>query len=325
MLHQASAFYYYWDTTENGYVTFEQTFTFFSGNKSGLYAATQIYFQQGSDGGGGYIGLQPRKDQLNSDAALFSYFGKSNTWHENCSGGADGGEGISCLVKFNWTEGRNYTLRVDKAGEYDNNTMTWVGNVVDVVDGTKLEIGSWNIPAGLLLGSTVQFMEWYGWSKTSCMQKLDYEFSNPVLTHEDGTKDRSHYNGVATAQYQDHCTNSTGIINATNEYFYILPDGNFRSVVGQYTPDTEGYFYYDVPAGASPSSVFSSSATLSTSTTSKTLSTSTTSKTQTQTPTLTATPAATTTSALDQLLNSLGLGNLIPGNNPFNFGNLFNW
>lgn len=154
-----------------------------SGAETPYYWAQQFYFANGSDGAGAYAGVQPG----DGGKFLFSVFGPGVTSNsENCSDGADGGDGVSCKVGVKYTKGSEYTVNVD-----NTSGSTWTGTVVGP-DGGKTEIGSWTVPAewGGLKSSGVGFVEHYG-SVPSCaeVQKGDAVFGN--VSSSDGGKGKT--------------------------------------------------------------------------------------------------------------------------------------
>lgn len=318
--------YYHWHAPAGMSPTADglsQTFNVHSGNLTGLYMANDFNFDTGPQG---YFGIQPQNS--NGFMAVFSYFGdNASSYHPNCKPGADNGNGMSCHVYFDLVYDRNYTLSMSRVSENSNNTITWGCHLTDDF-GTNIDIGWWTVPKSTLLTWTTQFLEWYeADQKTNCLPKLDYKFWTPIFSLDGVSHDLellSQYHEIL----QDHCTVNSGVVNATNEIYEQIPGKGYRTIVGQYTPDSNGYYYAkplvssSAKATASTTSLFSSFKTLLTSTTGKTQTPTTT--THSTTATTTTTPAsATTTSALDELLNSLGLGDLsgIFGDS----GNPFNW
>lgn len=236
---------YYWTSKNLGYDGLSQVYNVQSGNKTGLFMATQFSFISASVG---YMGLQPKEDK--GFMALFSYFGKNVTSnHPNCKSGADYGNGMTCRVYFDLVYDRNYTVSISLVSENPNNTNTWEGILVDDF-GYKLSIGSWTIPKSLIDNQVSQFMEWYvmngHWNipaaKRPCMPKLDFEFWRPIFSKA-GTYYNTWKSYFTSSKLNDSCCFKSGIPDASNEFCEPLPDGGYRSIVGKYTPDVDGYYY----------------------------------------------------------------------------------
>ncbi|KAJ7676709.1 hypothetical protein DFH06DRAFT_612904 [Mycena polygramma] len=129
---------------------------------SGYYFAQQFGFVNSDIG---YTGLQPRPDAANGSAVLHGVFSSfvngSATTDAQCSGGADGGPGVSCSVEWNGIYGRTYDLEVKNGG-----ASLWVGTAVDTVTGERIHIGSYTLPAsaGGIQNGQQGFVEWYPWN-----------------------------------------------------------------------------------------------------------------------------------------------------------------
>ncbi|PLB44979.1 hypothetical protein P170DRAFT_458585 [Aspergillus steynii IBT 23096] len=132
-------------------------------HETGFYFAQQYGFHGLSDIG--YTGLQPRPDNSGASIihAVFSSFVPGSTSSdENCSDGADGGEGVSCSVEIAASYERVYHLVV----ENKDGTTTWTGTLVDVQGGNSTRIGEYTLPegAGGIKDSQVGFVEYYPWN-----------------------------------------------------------------------------------------------------------------------------------------------------------------
>ncbi|UUN30804.1 DUF3472 domain-containing protein [Streptomyces sp. FIT100] len=138
-----------------------------------MFFAQAFYFKNGQVG---YMGLQPRPD--GNDLALFSVFGSgASTTDPNCRAGADGGEGVSCSVRYPYQTGRQYRLKIQNVGG-----SKWEGIVYDTVTATTTHIGSWTVSssAGKLKPNGTMFMEaWQSVADCNAVPKASAYFSNP--------------------------------------------------------------------------------------------------------------------------------------------------
>ncbi|KAF7336218.1 Beta-glucan synthesis-associated [Mycena venus] len=108
----------------------------------------------------GTRGLQPRRDANGKPVlcGVFSSFIAGSTMTDkNCAGGADGGPGVSCSVKWNGVYGHQYDLEVKS-----NGSSVWISTAVDTVTGERIHIRSYTVPAsaGGIQSSQVGFVEW---------------------------------------------------------------------------------------------------------------------------------------------------------------------
>lgn len=242
----ASAIYYHYDAGESGNFTkLTQTFNVDHGNKTGLFMASQFSFHKGADG---YFGLQPKQDK--GGAALFSYFGKNATAsHPNCKGGADGSSnGVTCLMYFDWVEGRNYTIEAEHMSYNANNTNTWEGRIWDDVEHTSRSIGRWSMPAenGLFSHRLTGFLEWYSQNghnvepkdRDPCMPKLGYSLYTPNFFKGEKSK-IGVLNSYTEGGMQDSCSVKKNELTAV---FTKITNGLYVDL-GRLTPDKDGYYY----------------------------------------------------------------------------------
>jgi hypothetical protein len=106
-----------------------------------VYWAYQDWFMNGVPF---YFGLQPNGYVRNGGVgkmALFSVFGPgSDSKDGDCFGSADGGEGTSCHLDYNWQPGERYEFTVALVAQ-DAGTMTWEGSVYDLDRGKGKVIG----------------------------------------------------------------------------------------------------------------------------------------------------------------------------------------
>ncbi|MCK8676972.1 RICIN domain-containing protein [Streptomyces lichenis] len=188
-----------------GNITFPMTVNPATAHNHGIYFAQQFSFQGGR---GGYTGLQPRpnKDGKERLRGVFSLFGDgASPQHPNCSGGADGGSGVSCGVEFDAVYGHKYNLKVERVG-----TDLWKGTATDTVTGAATVIGQYKVPAGSggLKGSQGGFVEYYlGIGSCSTMPRSDAVFGGPTSTDAGGRTGTSkanyeYSNCVGQANYQ---------------------------------------------------------------------------------------------------------------------------
>ncbi|MFI7344109.1 DUF3472 domain-containing protein [Streptomyces sp. NPDC050085] len=120
----------------------------------GYFFAQAFYFKNGQVG---YIGLQPRVNATEPNRAFFSVFGAGTTDSDaNCNPGADGGEGTSCNIAYDYVTGRQYRLKIQQLS-----ARVWEGIVYDTVTGATQHIGTWTVStaAGLLKPTGVAFVE----------------------------------------------------------------------------------------------------------------------------------------------------------------------
>jgi hypothetical protein len=129
----------------------------------GYYFAQQ--FQFGANNSDiGYTGIQPRPDKDGKSVlhGVFSSFINGTTATDpNCSDGADGGEGVSCLIEWTGTYDATYDFEVMSPGG-----GVWVGTAVDSITGERIHIGEYTLPEGMggIMESMTGFVEWYPWN-----------------------------------------------------------------------------------------------------------------------------------------------------------------
>ena len=242
----ALGIYFHYDAgTSGNFTKLTQTFNIDHGNKTGLFIASQFAFHKGA---AGYFGLQPKQDK--GGAALFSYFGKNATAsHPNCKGGADGSSnGVTCLMYFDWVEGRNYTIDAEYMSTNANGTNTWEGRIWDDVEHTSRIIGRWSMPAsnGLFSRAITGFLEWYTQNghntkpedRDPCMPKLGYSVYTPIYFRGQKSQ-RGVLNSHTDGGMQDSCSFKKNELTAV---FTQLTNG-VHVDVGRLTPNKDGYYY----------------------------------------------------------------------------------
>ncbi|MEI2453511.1 RICIN domain-containing protein [Lysobacter firmicutimachus] len=152
----------------------------------GMFVAQQFFFV---NGGGGYIGLQPKPDSSGRQRlhGIFSTFDAGSTENDpNCVSGADGdADGVSCGFTFYAEYGHPYALTVQMTAP-----NTWTGTATDTVTGVETHIGTFTeSPArGNLKSSGVGFIEhWYS-TVPSCLQlpRIDTTLAGAFTTAAGG-------------------------------------------------------------------------------------------------------------------------------------------
>lgn len=148
---------------------------------SGMFWSQQFDFPGGD---GGYLGVQTNgrhiDGQTRSRLVLFSMFDNRSDVdrgilpaHRNCRYfGTDGDDGkfVKCSLEYNWTQGREYRLRIWSQGEQPNGMMRWGAWIRDMSAGENAFIGAIDVPQSwALLGSYANaFSEYFGPGINSC-------------------------------------------------------------------------------------------------------------------------------------------------------------
>ncbi|MDJ1135777.1 DUF3472 domain-containing protein [Streptomyces iconiensis] len=150
---------------------------------SGIYFA---YYTTLESGTRPYAGFQPKPVDANGHRSLQAVFSSFNadatTTDAHCSDGADGGEGVSCAVRFAYTPGTMYSL-VLKRAEAGGDTQLMSGEVVETATGASVaHIGSFSLPSGSgrFKGSDQGFIEPY--LTAGCGQQVTVTYGKPVGT-----------------------------------------------------------------------------------------------------------------------------------------------
>lgn len=156
--------------------------------KKGYYASTQASFV-GHDIQ--YFGIQPREGQF-SGHLTYSVFGKGSSVGDpaRCSGGADGGAGVSCsLTGINLNKGEWYEI-VSAVVEHGEKGRRWNGTLIDS-HGKETYIASfWTDDSyGPLDGHGAQWLEWYPFNsiqstppaQRDCQPRFIARYERPTL------------------------------------------------------------------------------------------------------------------------------------------------
>ncbi len=105
------------------------------------------------------MGIQPKGNGQAS--AIFSFFGKKARVIDNthCSGGADGGSGVSCAVTVPFQLGVEYHFTAKLVKE-DANENVWEGIISTAGKNDSTKIGSWATPKSMeyLSGHSIGFI-----------------------------------------------------------------------------------------------------------------------------------------------------------------------
>lgn len=161
-------------------------------HEEGYYYAQQYDFE---GTGMGYTGIQPVPDADGKSQlrVIFSSFTAGTTTdHENCSDGADGGEGVSCKLMINANYDDTFSLEIR-----NTEGTTWSGTIVSKETGAESHIGTYTLPgeSGGITGGQVGFVEYYPWNgmpshECSEIIKTSIIFGNPT-TETDGAGEGS--------------------------------------------------------------------------------------------------------------------------------------
>lgn len=130
---------------------------------TGYYASTEWHFTGHDDQ---YFGLQPRSPGGKTTGHLvYSVFGKGSTVGDpaRCSGGADGGSGVSCSYDIDLSPGQWYTIESTVVERKPDGSQRWNGTLVADSTGVRTYIASFWTDAsyGNLKGDGMQWLEWY--------------------------------------------------------------------------------------------------------------------------------------------------------------------
>ncbi|MFI6878793.1 hypothetical protein ACIBL6_35700 [Streptomyces sp. NPDC050400] len=150
---------------------------------SGIYFA---YYTTLESGTRPYAGFQPKPVSGSGHPQLQAVFSSFNanatTTDSNCSYGADGGAGVSCAVRFDYTKGTMYALVLQRASD-DGTTQLMTGDVVNRSTGaTVAHIGSFRLPiaSGRFKASDAGFVEPY--LTAGCAQRVTVTYGTPTGT-----------------------------------------------------------------------------------------------------------------------------------------------
>lgn len=155
-------------------------------HEEGYYYAQQYSFE---GTGMGYTGIQPVPDADGKTQlrVVFSSFTDGTTADDdNCSDGADGGEGVSCKLIVNATYDDTFNLEIR-----NTEGTTWTGTVISSKTGVESHIGTYTLPAesGGITGGQAGFVEYYPWNgmpshECSEIIKTSVIFGNPTSETE---------------------------------------------------------------------------------------------------------------------------------------------
>ncbi|MFJ8821167.1 hypothetical protein ACIREE_05225 [Streptomyces sp. NPDC102467] len=150
---------------------------------SGIYFA---YYTTLESGTRPYAGFQPKPVGSNGKSQLQAVFSSFNadatTTDSNCQYGADGGAGVSCAVRFDYTKGTMYSLVLRRASD-DGTTQLMTGDVVNTATGaTVAHIGGFRLPvaSGRFKAADAGFVEPY--QTAGCAQRVTVTYGKPSGT-----------------------------------------------------------------------------------------------------------------------------------------------
>ncbi len=127
-------------------------------------------FTFGFEPTGGYTGLQ---QVGNTKKVLFSIWDiptdiTANPAHANCGRFGGEGTGAKCIMDYNWVEGHEYRLRVERNSTNESGDI-WAGYIKDMVMGEETIIGKiflenvyGLVGYGLIKAHTAIFLEYFG-------------------------------------------------------------------------------------------------------------------------------------------------------------------
>lgn len=138
-----------WNPPTAGFNSMEHTLTVDSYKPGSSYFWSHQF--KVVNGDGGYIGLQStgvkNPDGSYRKQAVFSMFNSAvaadSTSCKIETGTFDGapGSGTSCIIRYDWVQGRNYRLKTT------NTAGWWTGTVIDTVTGKETIIGKIKVPS----------------------------------------------------------------------------------------------------------------------------------------------------------------------------------
>ncbi|MGQ4511644.1 hypothetical protein [Streptomyces sp. DW26H14] len=160
---------------------------------AGMYFAFYTTLESGTRP---YAGFQPKPAGPDGHPQLQAVFSSFNadatTSDDHCSYGADGGAGVSCAVRFDYTKGTDYGLVLKRAG-VSGDTQSMTGDVVNLDTGASVaHIGGFELPSssGRFKPSDGGFIEPY--VTAGCGQQVTVTYGKPV-----GTEAGTSYTGTA--------------------------------------------------------------------------------------------------------------------------------
>ncbi len=177
----------------DGYYNLDSHITVFT--HEGAATAGYFWSQQFAftNGDGGYMGLQTNGRNNNNDrlprSAVFSMFDNQASVARGVVSADDtrcknfvtsGGDGtfVSCIVPFDWSEGKEYRLRIWMHGDPTASTRRWSAWVQDTATGAETLIGSIDVPKdwGWLNTFASSFVEYFGPAIARCAD-IPYTFA----------------------------------------------------------------------------------------------------------------------------------------------------
>jgi hypothetical protein len=161
----------YWNNTQIGFYNFDVFLTIDvdPGSSSAYYWAHQFQFQNGA---GGYMGLQTNgymQGRWVGKMAIFSIWNAKDAKPGSgaaCERFGGEGEGWSCRMRYNWTQGRIYRLRLWElcCAERPWEDEWWGAWIMDTSTGQEVFIGQILVPGSWnwLDRSSGVWVEYYG-------------------------------------------------------------------------------------------------------------------------------------------------------------------
>lgn len=210
-----------WRAPSTGYVSMEHNLTVDNYKEGSNYFWSHQFGFIGGEGG--YIGLQStgvkNANGTYRKQAVFSIFSAaiaaepSNCKIEHRTFDGAPGSGTSCIISFDWVQGRTYKLRVAKTGQ-DSRGSWWSGWVIDTATGRQTLIARISTPSSWkgLNNSSTMWTENFTSNATSC-NTIPYSrvrFSKPLANGSITPAGSSHF---LASSYQ--CNNSRAVPSNT--------------------------------------------------------------------------------------------------------------
>lgn len=194
---------------------------------TGYYAATSWNFN-GHDIQ--YFGLQPRSDGDGKTTGHLAYsvFGPGSAIGdpERCSGGADGGAGVSCALDIDFQAGRWYTIESTVVQHDAKLGRRWNGTFIDDATGERTYIASFwtNESYGKLSPGGAQWLEWYPFNlekrpeaERECQPPFTARYGIPTA-YVDGKKFIAGKGNLSPDRMDDKCAVEAGRGNWETEF-----------------------------------------------------------------------------------------------------------
>lgn len=210
-----------WESAPSGdYVECSVTFLPLGG-AYGYYFALETFFTNGKIG---YQGLQFQDEQPNR--LVFSAFGDGPVpYSPQCSGGADGGSGVSCANHYVYHVNEPQTVTIKLKESFNNGSNVWQGLFNNLDTSEPFVIAEYMTPKsyGYLSGVSYGFDEMFTWNgysgpldKRSCMPKGGVVQYAPTFKKADGTTWTSKYSRMGVHQLLvDKCSPTKDNANVT--------------------------------------------------------------------------------------------------------------